>query len=122
MRYVLGLVAILVLAVGCQSTPKKNGKTAETKTTKEAVKHVEKSAEKHAEKAASDNASEVECSKGSDVRKLVVAATSNGGCEVQYTKQGSTSTVASAVNGSAHCDSVAGKIKNNLASAGYNCK
>lgn len=61
------------------------------------------------------------CTKGSDVRTVEVKAKDNG-CEVVYTKNGEAKSVASAVSGMSHCETVSQKISNNLSAAGMTCK
>jgi hypothetical protein len=115
MRYLLGILALGLLVVGCESTPKKKGAAEQKPTAKQ-----EKAAPAPAKVESVQG--EIECSHGKDVRKLAIGPAANGGCEVLYTKQGATSTVATANRGSSHCETVLNKIKNNLVSSGYSCK
>lgn len=61
------------------------------------------------------------CSSKGDVRVLDVREVDKG-CELMYTKAGNDSIVATAQNnGTAHCETVAEKIKSKLTDAGFSC-
>ncbi len=129
----LVLVSVLALAmVGCSS---KKVTTAKTETTK-AVE----TAKTTADKVVADTKKAVEtvtttettatttdavtytCSLKKDERKIAVNKTTTTNCEVNYTKMGATSKIATAKNGTTYCTTVATKIKTNLEKSGYTCK
>jgi hypothetical protein len=135
----LVLVSVLALAmVGCSS---KKVTTAKTETTK-AVETATTTAKTTADKVVADTKKAVEtattatttttttatdavtytCSLKKDERKIAVSNTTTTNCEVNYTKMGATSRIATAKNGTTYCTNVATKIKTNLEKSGYTCK
>lgn len=67
------------------------------------------------------NASEVICTYGEVKRELKVTRTSDR-CAVEYTKDGATQEIATGTANSPFCTEVMDRVKNNLVSAGYQCK
>lgn len=132
----LGLLS-LVLVVGCSSSAKKDTAAAPAKKTetpaavaapvaKEAPAATQKeAASKKAKKEAVAKSvaaeGEVVCSSGQDERKLAIKAKGEG-CELEYTKAGQASSVASQISGNAKCEEVSTKIKEKLVAAGYKCE
>jgi hypothetical protein len=66
-------------------------------------------------------ASETKCKSGSDERSLKISDV-QGGCNLDYTKAGSTSSVATQKQGQAKCEEVRAKIKEKLTASGYQCE
>lgn len=66
-------------------------------------------------------AAEVTCSSHEGVRKLAIK-TKDQGCELDYTKGGQTSAIASQVVGQAKCEEVSTRIQEKLIAAGYKCE
>ncbi len=66
-------------------------------------------------------ASETKCKSGSDERVLKISDV-QGGCNLEYTKAGNTSSVATQKNGQTKCEEVRNKIKEKLAASGYQCE
>lgn len=64
---------------------------------------------------------DVTCTSGSDTRSLAVKA-KNEGCELEYTKAGQATSVASQIVGSAKCDEVSTRIQEKLMAAGFKCE
>lgn len=64
----------------------------------------------------------VSCAYGENERVLENKFSDNGGCEVLYTKDGSTSSIATAQNELDYCQSVVDRVAGKLADAGFNCK
>lgn len=92
---------------------------AEKKARKAKVAHPESSATTAAS-AEPTSATEAICKAGTDERKLAIVAKDTG-CELQYTKAGQTSTIASQIIGNVKCESVMTNIKEKLIAAGYTC-
>lgn len=111
---VLVVLFMSVLFVSCAS--KKKDGTASTAETNPVTTEEKKGKVKTAASADS-----ITCSTGSDIRTIEVVVVGNG-CEVRYAKFGETNTVATSVNGTAHCKTVQERIKNNLEGAGHSCK
>ncbi len=131
MKLTAKLAALLIVAaffVSCSSKQKSTTDTtaATPAQATDAKKDAKADAKKDGEKsttekpAAAASAGAMTCKNGSDTRTLEVVA-KDSGCEVSYTKFGETTTPASSVNGTAHCDSVRDRIKTNLENAGFQC-
>ena len=131
----LVLVSVLALAmVGCSSKKVTTAKTETTKaieTTKTTADKVIADTKKEVEKvitktetttATTTDAVTYTCSLKKDERKIAVNKTTTTNCEVNYTKMGATSKIATAKNGTTYCTTVATKIKTNLEKSGYTCK
>lgn len=65
-------------------------------------------------------AQDTKCSSGNDERVLSIAAVDTG-CKLDYTKAGSTSTLATQKNGQTKCEEVRDAVKAKLEGAGYKC-
>ncbi len=131
----LGLLS-LVLVVGCSNASKKEAATtraAEKKSesspsapvAKEApaVAQKEVAVKKEKKEAVAKSAAaegETVCSSGKDERKLAIKSKGEG-CELEYTKAGQPTSVASQIVGNAKCEEVSTKIKEKLVAAGYSC-
>lgn len=119
MKKVLLLVA-LCTAVACSASKKKDEAATTTTPATPAVAK-EGTAAKADANTANKTAAGTQCKSGSDTRNIEVKA-EGGGCEVMYTKMGETNSVASSVNGTDHCNTVAERIKTNLTNAGFTCE
>lgn len=62
------------------------------------------------------------CTAGSDVRVLEIISADQKGCELQYTKNGDTKTVANANFNLSYCETVQTRISDKLKTAGFNCQ
>ncbi len=58
---------------------------------------------------------------GDDVRTIAVAK-DGGGCKVEYTKSGSTQTIATAAADFGYCQEKSDKVRANLEGAGFKCE
>lgn len=67
------------------------------------------------------NSPHAECSMTGDERKLAIKSTPVGGCEVLYTKDGKTNSIASAQHETKKCQDTFDKVKGNLEKAGFKC-
>lgn len=131
LNLIIGVVFAASLAA-CSSSAKKSTPAsapvaaAATKSTPAAAK---KSAttSKAAPATAANSAvattegSTVTCTSGKVQREITVAA-KDGGCAVNYTKDGSTNEIATGAAGSSKCKDTQEKVKANLEKAGYTCK
>ena len=72
-------------------------------------------------KAVAAGKSDVTCKSGTEERKLAIKA-SGEGCNLEYTKAGQSSSIASQVSGTQKCDDVSKKIQDKLVAAGYACE
>lgn len=111
MRFYALIICSLVFAAGCSSSPKKAAEAppAETKA----------APAKPAENTTSSNV--VQCTHKDEKRTMEVKKKGKG-CELSYTKSGAESVVATAVNGTAHCEKVLGRMRENLKNSGYTCE
>lgn len=66
-------------------------------------------------------AGDVACVSGTDERGLSIKAKGEG-CELEYTKMGQASMIASQIAGQEKCDEVLTKVKDKLVAAGYKCE
>ena len=95
----------------------KKDKAAVVEETKEATTEVKDTAKTTTASVAGN----VVCKSGGDERTIATAKSESGGCEVQYTKNGQTNSVANSQTGDEYCHGVVGKIKGNLEAAGFTC-
>lgn len=123
------------LMIGCTNAAKKQ--TAETKAGPETATTPAPAAPaatadvapaKDAKKAKTTKAAttttaagDVTCTSGQDVRKLSIKGKEQG-CELEYTKAGQPSSVASQIVGQAKCEEVLTRIQDKLVAAGYKCE
>ena len=120
---IASLLIASALLVSCSSKPKATT-TATTAATPAATTETKKSklTKTTATKAAATaQAGSLVCKSGSDTRTLEVITT-DGGCELSYTKFDQTSTPAQSGNGTAYCESIKEKIKGNLENSGFKCE
>lgn len=71
--------------------------------------------------ASKPDTSTVTCKGAGDTRLLKIESKENGGCEVIYTKNGNTQSVASAEHEPEYCDAAVIKIRTTLEGAGFKC-
>lgn len=122
------------LVVGCSNAAKKQTTEAKTAPTTAAApapaapvearkEDPKKSKAKEAKAATGDAkvAAEVTCTSGQDVRKLSIKGKEQG-CDLEYTKGGQGSSVASQILGRAKCEEVSTRIQEKLIAAGYKCE
>jgi hypothetical protein len=137
----LVLLLAMGLMIGCSNAAKKQ--TSETNTTPAAapaaapmtattpvpveLKSETKKTKGKAPKAtaettgATSTAAEVTCTADKEVRKLAIKAKDKG-CELEYTKAGQPSSVASQIIGQTKCEEVSTHIQEKLVAAGYTCQ
>ncbi len=123
------LLTFTVLFAGCASNPQGNQKSQPVSNSVGVTPEVkpESAQKEEAEKKAADEKSgeskaKYECKKDSDQRVLRAVSLNDGGCEVQYTKAGKTTSVASSSHGMSRCIKVATKMKSNLVKSGFSCQ
>ncbi len=114
------LIAAMAL-VGCASSSKKemNEESMKVKV-EETTKEVEMKAKSKMKKM-KDSAQALTCNSGSDKRMIEVKS-EDGGCEVLYTKNGETSSIASAKYDLGYCSKIQDRIVTNLTNAGFKCE
>ncbi len=66
-------------------------------------------------------AANTKCTSGSDERVLALTTVETG-CSLDYTKAGTSTTVATQKNGTAKCDEVLASIQGKLEAAGFKCE
>lgn len=99
--------AAMTAPAAAETAPAKDAKKSKTTTAKTAGEA----------KVAAD----VTCTSGEDVRKLTIKAKDQG-CELEYTKAGQASSVASQVVGQAKCEEVSTRIQEKLIASNYKCE
>ena len=111
----------MALLIGGCSGANKKADTATTPTTTEAkATNAPTTAAKKSAPVASPG-SKITC-RYNDISRELVVDQSPDRCAVQYTKDGATQEIATGSAGSAYCQEVADRVKNNLVAAGYECK
>lgn len=114
-------VMMMSLVIGCASSQKSGEKSAEnSKTTQSKMKKTSKKMKSSSSKMTADMT--VDCSSGSDARKIEVAKSDSGGCQVLYTKFGNSSEIASAQSDPTYCEEVKDRVVSNLEGSGFKCK
>ncbi|MCB0362052.1 MAG: hypothetical protein KDD35_05005, partial [Bdellovibrionales bacterium] len=78
--------------------------------------------QKKPEMAKKMDATKIVCQSGKDTRDLSVMKTESGGCELHYSKFGQSNVVATARNGSEHCEEILNRIKGKLEEAKFSCQ
>ena len=126
MRRVLIITVLALVGAGCASKGKKESTAApatksETKTAEKATTQKTKEAVKPSTASATASSMKSVCSVKGDER-IIDIRTKGSGCEVGYSKFGQESIVASSQNGTDYCQNTAGKIKERLQGAGFECK
>lgn len=138
MQSILAIAVVSLFFASCASTKKTETTTTTTTATKAETQPVTPTKEKPSAKktgvkktettttesaAASSSAAggEVTCKAGTDERKLAVTPKEQG-CELQYTKAGNTSTIASQIIGNEKCETVQTNVKEKLIAAGFSCE
>ncbi|MBL7542293.1 MAG: hypothetical protein JNL11_00685 [Bdellovibrionaceae bacterium] len=76
---------------------------------------------KSKEASAPSTATEVTCTSGQDVRKLSIKSKEQG-CELDYTKAGQASSIASQIIGKEKCEEVSTRIQEKLIAANFKCE
>ena len=120
MKLILLISLALVASCASNSTKKVSTDTKEAAKT-ETVKAKEIVKKEMAKADAKTSDSIKTCTIGKVVRTIEVKK-SGSGCEVLYTKDGETNSVASAQNDLGHCSSIQDRITGKLSDAGFNCK
>lgn len=64
----------------------------------------------------------ITCKAGTDVRVLEIKPVDEKGCELQYTKNGDTKTIANANFNVSYCETVQNRITSKLEAAGFSCQ
>lgn len=105
-----------------KTTDMKKSEMKKTDGKKEMAKKMQMKKTDSANTANSKFGKTVTCSYGEVQRVLENKFSDNGGCEVLYTKDGSTSSIATAQNELDYCQSVVDKVAGNLTNAGFNCQ
>jgi PBP1b-binding outer membrane lipoprotein LpoB len=123
MKYGIIAITSLVIALmisGCSGASKKAESSAPP-TAAPATATQPPSAKAKKEAPAAAPGSKITCKYDNIIRELVVDQSPDR-CVVQYTKDGTTQEIATGSSGSAYCQEVADRVKNNLVAAGYECK
>ena len=105
--------------VGCSSAQKPAEPSAPAKTATPAATHVTAPAAQA--RAATQTKSTLQCVGATDKRKLEVLPDGKG-CKLQYEKMGKAETIATSVNGDAHCIAKLGQVESHLKAAGFKCE
>lgn len=73
-------------------------------------------------KTTTETSSSFECRAGNDVRVLEITPVDDSGCELKYTKNGETETIANANFNVSYCETVQQRIVKKLEAAGFSCQ
>ncbi len=112
-----------LITVGCASAKKSEAPAAApvAEAASSTAANVKAAAETAKAEVKAVAASETTCIQGQDSRVIAIEAKGSG-CNLNYTKGGKTSSVATSASGAEHCEKVAQKIRSKLEAAGYACK
>ena len=131
-RYVPAALALSLFAVvtsGCSSKSTKTVPPPQTTVQTpappaEKAEANDKATAKANEAAASASPEDkrVTCTNGNDIRVLEIEAVEGKGCEVIYTKNGNSKSVAKAGKGTEHCEKTVEKMTDKLESGGFKCE
>ena len=134
----LGILFISsLIIVGCAGTQKENKTSHETEMVK--IDHVDvvvkspdtkkiektivsKETVKLFEANPNNTSSLITCTSGSDTRKLEIVPIDTNACELKYTKNGETNTIANANFDVSYCKTVQQRVAQKLEAAGFNCQ
>ncbi len=135
MKRLLTFFIIIGWVVGCSSGPKAketdtavaNAEATQQEATAKADATV-KAGEQNAAAttaAATANATapaqgEIKCTYGSEERAISITP-QNGGCEVNYVRNGESRVIGNANNEVAHCQQIADRVVSNLKNNGFTC-
>lgn len=126
-KFTLWLVPVVLGSFACGTVKKESSQPAPTPAPVQAAAEKPKAttspqvavAEKKSE---SPTRLDVRCTSGSDQRGIVVLP-KDAGCELHYSKFGTSSVIANAQNsGTEYCDQVQDKVRKNLEAAGFSCQ
>jgi hypothetical protein len=112
-------IAITMSLAACASGKKAEPPPSQPASSAAAPAAPDQAADKTA--AADKETAKVACTSGKDARTLRVLAKVKG-CELEYTKNGKASVVASSTVSTKHCDDKLASIKDKLVTAGFNCQ
>lgn len=118
MRFLI-FIAITMSLAACASGNKTEPPPAQPASPVAQTTPAAKAADKTAD--ADKETAKVTCTIGKDSRTLRVL-TKVKGCELEYTKNGKASVVASSSISSQHCNDKLASIKDKLVNAGFNCQ
>lgn len=125
MKTNLKLIAIFFSAAmitACSTTPKQS-KTAPAATSAAAVAPAATPAPVPTAQAAQKSTADVStCKRTSEERSLEIETLQPKGCKLWYSKFGNRDAVASSSVGTTHCETVRGRIEENLKGAGFQCQ
>jgi uncharacterized protein YceK len=107
----LVVMALAVTLIGCSSKNKSADK-------KEDNKKVEATTEA---KTATLGKADVTCKLGQYVRQMTIENTKEG-CNLKYSKDGETRSIAEGSAGSTYCQEVLDRVKGNLVEKGFTCE
>lgn len=131
MKFQLLLLVSTLLVTGCAQSQKAKISDGEPEMSKVQAQDISPAITKEMNKKNFKAAKEkitplpqsvLTCSAGSDVRVLEIIPVDEKGCELQYTKNGNTKTVANANFNVSYCETVQTRISKNLEAAGFSCQ
>ena len=116
-----GVASIVTLTlVSCASQKKAETSADESKVGSQPQKDAKANKQKSATVAAASS-SEVKCTFNGDNRVLAITTNEQGGCELNYTKNGETKSLANSAANASYCEEVQNRVKGNLVTAGFTC-
>ncbi len=119
LSFVLSISALIAMSA-CASKPKTETSVATPQAVVAETESSHASAKVDEKKSADSAESTVTCALDKDKREISVVAKDKG-CEVHYSKAGTTSTVASDKVGLEHCEKTVAKMRGKLVAGGYKC-
>lgn len=112
------MTILAIVLAGCAGANHKSSSTTATTTTAPAAKTATATTPAATDKQ--DATGKVTCTKDKETRALEVIK-KDAGCSLEYTKAGSTKSVATSAHGSQHCNESLKKTRGKLEAGGFKC-
>lgn len=129
MRIQLLFIAAILLITSCAQSQKSQVSDSQTEMQKVETEDINKKISKEVEQKVQQTVSPpsapqsiLTCKAGSDVRILEILSEDQKSCQLQYTKNGDTKTVAKANFNLSYCETVQTRISQKLETAGFSCQ
>lgn len=113
------MTILAIVLAGCASANKNSSSTTATTSTP-AAKSTSGTTTTAPAATAEKDAGKVTCTKDKETRTLEVVK-KDAGCSLDYTKAGSTKSVASSTHGTQHCNESLKKTRGKLEAGGFKC-
>jgi hypothetical protein len=117
----IGIASIVTLSIVSCASPKKSETAADGAKVSGAPQKDTKNSKKQMAASSTASSAEVKCTLNGDNRVLAITKNETGGCELNYTKNGETKSLANSAANASYCEEVQNRVKGNLVTAGFSC-